>query len=391
MKGPLSRVTSVAVFACSAALSLSKASAQTSPLPKPSGQYAVGRTLFDWTDDSRPAPDSLTRHRELAVWVWYPATSQRNRKAAEWMPGGWGVEFRGDYGKTPPPAMVDSLIKLARAPTHAYVDARAATRKGGFPVLLFGAGLGVSPLDYAGMIEDVASHGYIVVGVVSPDLSRASVYSDGHVVRGRDPVELATRGGARRTTSLVVRAYGEAVLTYSSDLSFALTQLANTRGLLRGSMNMTRVGAFGHSLGGTAALQCAHDDARVRAVFDIDGTPVFRAGDHAFRKPLLVLSAASTRASYDGVLGTAMPGLHLRLSRTTHAFSSDGRIMTARPQNPQSADLLPSQRALHITTVLVDAFFTQYLGGRPQRVLSGPSVGYPEITFESPRREKPPL
>jgi hypothetical protein len=44
-------------------------------LPAPTGPDRVGRTVYDWVDQSRMdpfAPNGSTP-RELSVWVWYPA------------------------------------------------------------------------------------------------------------------------------------------------------------------------------------------------------------------------------------------------------------------------------------------------------------------------------
>jgi len=48
-------------------------------LPAPSGPYGVGRIGYDWIDPGRPdrysgAPQA---HRELMVYVWYPASTNR--------------------------------------------------------------------------------------------------------------------------------------------------------------------------------------------------------------------------------------------------------------------------------------------------------------------------
>ncbi|GAC1435093.1 MAG: hypothetical protein NVSMB6_31980 [Burkholderiaceae bacterium] len=48
---------------------------QSLELPIPTGPFAVGRAIYDWTDDSRLdmlAPVLGTR-RELLVWIWYPS------------------------------------------------------------------------------------------------------------------------------------------------------------------------------------------------------------------------------------------------------------------------------------------------------------------------------
>src|SRR5713101_5954749 len=46
-------------------------------LPAPTGSFAVGRAVYDWTDDANldtlaPVPGTK---RELLVWIWYPAVA----------------------------------------------------------------------------------------------------------------------------------------------------------------------------------------------------------------------------------------------------------------------------------------------------------------------------
>src|SRR5690349_85862 len=57
--------------------------------PRPSGPYAVGRTLYHWVDEAHAdefAPNPGTK-RELVVWVWYPAAAPGPR--AEYLPSQW--------------------------------------------------------------------------------------------------------------------------------------------------------------------------------------------------------------------------------------------------------------------------------------------------------------
>src|SRR5579871_3159349 len=68
-----------------------------SPLPAPTGNYTVGRMEFDWVETAVPDPDSPSGHREIAVWLWYPASPKQGAAAAEWMPGKWGEFFWSDY------------------------------------------------------------------------------------------------------------------------------------------------------------------------------------------------------------------------------------------------------------------------------------------------------
>lgn len=49
-------------------------------LPTPTGSIAVGRGIYDWTDDKTldtlaPVPGTK---RELLVWIWYPAEAAQS-------------------------------------------------------------------------------------------------------------------------------------------------------------------------------------------------------------------------------------------------------------------------------------------------------------------------
>ena len=54
-------------------------------LPTPTGPFAVGRTIYDWTDDATLdmlAPVLGTK-RELLVWIWYPAATWQSGSVAD--------------------------------------------------------------------------------------------------------------------------------------------------------------------------------------------------------------------------------------------------------------------------------------------------------------------
>src|SRR4051812_1511726 len=57
-------------------------------LPTPTGQYSVGRVIYDWKDSNRvdSLSPSLNEKRELLVWIWYPCKKINNAVAADYMP-----------------------------------------------------------------------------------------------------------------------------------------------------------------------------------------------------------------------------------------------------------------------------------------------------------------
>src|SRR5712692_1383230 len=110
-------------------------------LPAPTGPYAVGRMEYDWTDQSRHdlfAPHAGTK-RELVVWAWYPAVHVPGAPSAPYLP-----------------QSSDSIQ------THSVDRAPLATDAARYPVLIFELGLGNIPSYYTTLLEDLASHGYVI-------------------------------------------------------------------------------------------------------------------------------------------------------------------------------------------------------------------------------------
>src|SRR5260370_815341 len=57
-------------------------------LPTPTGSFAVGRAIYDWTDNAKLdalAPVPGTR-RELLVWIWYPSAAGQSVAMDDYVP-----------------------------------------------------------------------------------------------------------------------------------------------------------------------------------------------------------------------------------------------------------------------------------------------------------------
>jgi hypothetical protein len=56
------------------------------------------------------------------------------------------------------------------------------------------------------------------------------------------------------------------------------------------------------------------------------------------------------------------------------------------PSAKKAGDTIDPARALTITKAYVEAFFGEYLEGRKSSLLNGPSLAYPEVSFESNKK-----
>jgi predicted dienelactone hydrolase len=130
-------------------------------LPAPDGPYVVGSRSFSLVDGSRNeayfgAPEAL---RELNVRVWYPGSFD----PAEPPPRArtlWEDLYRGPRD---PITMLTGYMRGIK--THTYEGIPLATAAGAHPVLVFSHSLGLGAEQNTPLMEHLASHGYVVIGV----------------------------------------------------------------------------------------------------------------------------------------------------------------------------------------------------------------------------------
>lgn len=244
----------------------SKSSRAEESLPDPTGSHKIGRTSVYWRDDSRgeletSAPDDK---REMIVHLFYPTDANSDGDLAVYVPD--ADVMRGLWDDA-------QLARVTNMSTHCVKDAPLSSSDARYPVVVFSPGGGLKSLTYHALLEDLASHGWIVAAIDPPYNARAMRMPDGRVLGNLQPKE---RGWPEpRNAEDDQRYYKERVVHWARDLSFAIDQLtrlnkssprfANRLDLERG------VGVFGHSRGGQAAVTVGILDARVRGRVNIDG------------------------------------------------------------------------------------------------------------------------
>jgi hypothetical protein len=148
-----------------------------------------------------------------------------------------------------------------------------------YPVVVFAPGGGMKGLTYHVLLEDLASHGWVVAAIDPPYNARAVRFPDGRVLGNLAPSE---RGWPEPTNGEEQqRFYQEKIVHWCHDITFVidqLTELDRGAGPFAGRLDLGRgVGVFGHSRGGQAAGAVRMLDKRVRGGINLDGT----AGPHA--------------------------------------------------------------------------------------------------------------
>src|SRR5207249_4221357 len=148
--------------------------AQPVTLPAPTGPYAVGRTVVDWTDSSRtdPLAPQPGTPRDLSVWLWYPGAPGPGAPQAPYAPDAWeGLHFGGPF----------ALAETDFADVHGHSFADVPVADGRFPVVVLEPGMGLAAPQFTTIAESLASHGYVVAGV-TPTYSANLTVLDGRAV-----------------------------------------------------------------------------------------------------------------------------------------------------------------------------------------------------------------
>ncbi|MFI1916890.1 alpha/beta hydrolase family protein [Nocardia sp. NPDC020380] len=305
-------------------------------LPAPTGDLPVGVTEIRFEDSDRPDPWRADQRRELMVRIWYPAADSASAPTTPWITGGALQAQTSD--------LTDLGIDPDRwefGPGHSQLDAPARTAGGPFPILLFSPGMD----DPAGLstaqAEDLASHGYIVAAINHTHEAFAVQFPDGRTERTVIPLDSPPE--VLSDVLLPVRvADTRFVLNRLTDIATG-TATAETVDLAP-SLDPTRVGMFGHSLGGSTTAQAMHDDPRIRAGANLDGPLLGPVVADGLNRPLLMLGNDNprwlNRENWDPFWpnnsGAKIP---LRLSGTEHmSFNDVGLIL---PQLT-TAGLLPA-------------------------------------------------
>lgn len=224
-------------------------------LQKPTGPYSVGQTLLDWTDTTReePGTDDPNDVRQIPVQIWYPAPVGATGDRAPYRPR---VEaFRAIWG--------DESVDFYNSVQTSWIKDVPVNPDEPFPVIVFSHGWSARSSSHGTFLSNVASHGYIVVGINHPYLGKVAL-SNGEVTEPNDQ-QFADQQSANKF--------------YAEDVMFVLDKISELNQgdgdrRFAGTVDIGRIAAGGHSSGFPAVSGAAVIDNRIKALISFDaGVP----------------------------------------------------------------------------------------------------------------------
>lgn len=364
-------------------------------LPAPTGKYAVGTRILYMVDPGRDAMgiSSTGGKRELMVQVWYPAK-----------PAG---EKRAVYRRWTETTWLSSYQAVLR--TDSYSDAAVDPEGAPYPLLLFNPAWTGQRTQSTFLMQELASHGFVVVGIDHTYYSGRTAFPDGHVT---DASRAPDIGNFEHATVPEGLALGSKYTRIEADDDIfvlsrmqVLNQDGNSPWYKR--LDMTRVGALGHSLGGAAAAEAAYLDPRIKAALNMDGWMFGDSLSRGLPKPYMLIyekgtefrpSPAELAAAPEAVqkywqmdeenlvaVGSGLRrygGYWLYIDGTSHWNFSDRALYSPLRSRSQGGPI-PPRRAYTIINRYVLAFFEHALNGTTEPLLEGNPDDMPEVQFEA--------
>ncbi|OPH50488.1 carboxylic ester hydrolase [Paenibacillus ferrarius] len=365
---------------------------------KPTGPYKVGSTVYHWVDEQRQEKysDHPDARRELMVQVWYPAAKGGTEKQSPYLQNASEMTAAISSNMLELPAFTFSHLGLVK--THSLLEAKLSDLESRYPVLIFSHGMNGYRNQNMYQVEELASHGYIVLSIDYAYEAAATVYADGRAAM------------SKVGTLTSMSKYDEHIPLWVDDATFVLNQVEklnrnDSKGRFTDKIDLERIGMLGHSFGGAVTVQMVKNDSRVKAALSMDGgfygSPVSEKG---LGKPFFMMYSEETynkvMTSYDDIpkqrgvgsreefeaprkeymlkSGNALAGggLSILIPGSKHASYSDLALFSPLLGGSDT------RRDHRIVNEFSVAFFDQYLKGKDDSALKALVAKYPELNFK---------
>ncbi|MDO7907708.1 dienelactone hydrolase [Paenibacillus sp. JX-17] len=386
-------------------------------LPEPTGEFKVGTQTFHFVDTHREEiyDEAKDGKRELMVQVWYPAQADTG-KYAPFIPDTRILRYMAaNYGL---PRFTFQHLKYVSS--HAYLRAKVSSAQASYPLILANPGFGSSRFLHTTQAENLASHGYIVAVIDHTYNTFATEFPDGRITTSTTndlfspDHDYRTESGNRDKLGTVLTDDVAFVLD-----QFELIQSGQVPSHIRGSIDLRRVGVFGHSIGGATAYDAAYDP-RIAAGIDFDGG-LYRLRDReGMRKPFLFINSESEFARLKTVMDNRIytdeelkhmgstrewmdqvtEDKKLELKRIRESVDIGGQFLYIDNMEHLNftdvqfispifkmlgitGEISPSRANTMLNAYMLD-FFDKYLKNQGGSLMKGPDSRFPEVKFVAP-------
>jgi len=387
-------------------------------LPKPSGEYAVGVRTFELADASRPGLFNAKpgEPRRLLVRVWYPAGDTSGLHQRPYFTQRESETTARTLGELVGFPQFFAYVKHVR--TNSWEDAPLLPGAHDLPVVMYSHGYTSFLGQNTALMEDLASHGYVVFSIQHTSDSSATLFLNGDVIpfdpeitrltqsapdEGPNRPQARSLGGltlderigghleyrekAAAQNDRVVVASARAWVLDRLFLHDQLQKLAVPEPIaqIATASNLTRVGEMGMSFGGATTGTICVIDPRCAAGINLDGGDFhFTAFNVDMPTPFMMFHS-DARNFYRGVerepppdprgfnefsyeriatAGTRADIHRVQLKGAQHLGLSDFSLFIRTPVRDPLLGWTPSDVMIGAQNAFVRGFFDKYLRGQ---------------------------
>jgi hypothetical protein len=246
----------------------------TSSLLMPKGQYSVAVKDFTVINDSLcPDPffsiatswayvDSNHKHcHQMKLKIYYPIVKGNVRSPYNpYVISAWRNDIIHKAVLDPDQTELQYVLPMINN-IKSYVALDGAIAVGKFPLVIFQPGFTYSSSDYENFITSLVSHGYIVLGINS--YYNTSMMIDAKNLKANEP-EVPSALFMKNANADIAK----------SDLKYVLDNISSmqkhTNDPIFHQMDLTRIGAFGHSLGAFSVYNNSVGSTKLSAAIALD-------------------------------------------------------------------------------------------------------------------------
>ena len=289
-------------------------------MPKPTGEYKVGTTVFTLTDDSRTeklGPEAGNARRRIAVRLYYPVLPEE-------------VEGR-QKAVVMTAVKLNSLAKIYRMPIkdakdmegEVYLDASPVPCMK-FPLIIFSHGMGSYLESNNLMLTELSSHGYVIAAIGHTYEEAATDLYDGSYAffdkKCNEDMYSPKLRGTFAALKVMLNKKGTNEEQYSRFnafqsryCSFLLDRMEERAKDVKFVLDRVRekyedridlsagAGITGHSIGGaTAYYVCRHDD-EFKCGINLDGMLLGHYDGMRMKRPFYQISCDDSRSTVSRV------------------------------------------------------------------------------------------
>jgi hypothetical protein len=360
-------------------------------MPVPNGPHPVGTTNYELRDSSRKELYSGKEEaRRFQIQVWYPAEPAPSDEQAHWMNHAEVYSQSISEDILGLPSFFLDHLALVKLP--AYIDSKIAAANDGYPIILFSHGWTGFSAQNTGQALQLASHGYVVIAVQHTYGAVVTVFDDGTIAKYNP--EALPRGAPDPEYDIAADKLAD---QWAGDLGYALDFITDQNGdsasIFFHTLNLSRVGVYGHSTGGGAAIQFCGRDDRCRAVLGQD--PFMRPVsdevlENGIKQPAFFMFSqrwADDKESLNNrqfkpffenskqVLGT------IYIEGTAHYDFSDLPLLSLLAPKLGLKGPINGKRVTTIVDDYLLSFFDMTLKGIPSSLLNSTSIKYEEVKY----------